>query len=325
MPSEALRSTEIKTSRSISKSANNVVRAKPFLKWAGGKSQLLEQFELFFPRELKNGSIKNYYEPFIGGGAVFFHVVQKYNIKSIYISDLNPELILVYKVIQRDVGHLTEILNSYAKRYLRRSVEERKKYFYSMRSTYNKFRELARNKKYSYDWVARAAQMIFLNKTCYNGLYRVNRQGEFNVPFGNYKNPQIIDEHNLRAVSKLLSYTTIEVNDFTSVKKDSNHDSFVYFDPPYRPISKTSKFTSYSTNEFDDNQQRRLAELFANLSEQGFYLMLSNSDPKNEDPKDNFFEIIYNGFKIDRVRATRMINCHASKRGRINELVITNY
>ena len=205
------------------------------------------------------------------------------------------------------------------------STDDRIEFYYNVRDEYNN-RLNGKNLKHCLKGCASiAAKIIFLNKTCFNGLYRENRKGQFNVPSGRYENPTILNEDNLLAVSKSLEGVNIESTDFAAIKESVDSESFVYFDPPYRPISKTANFTSYSKFEFDENQQLRLADFFIILDKQGAKLMLSNSDPKNVNSEDNFFEETYQGFTIDRVTATRMINCNASKRGSINELVITNY
>ncbi|HED37603.1 MAG TPA: Dam family site-specific DNA-(adenine-N6)-methyltransferase [Ignavibacteria bacterium] len=299
--------------------------AKPFLKWVGGKRQLLEQFEKLYPIELELKRIKNYYEPFVGGGAVFFDVVQNYEIENAYLYDINDELILTYKVIQKDVNKLIEFLYRYNKQYKKLNEEKKKEYYYELRENYNIQRFNIDYNKYSENWAPRAAQSIFLNKTCFNGLFRFNSKGGFNAPMGRYKNPKILDQQNLLNVSKLLEIATIKKADFKEVKNDIQNNSFVYFDPPYRPISKTSSFTSYSKYTFQDDEQLQLASLFYELDQRGHKLMLSNSDPKNTDPEDDFFESIYSTFNITRVDAKRSINSNGSKRNSIKEIVVTNY
>jgi DNA adenine methylase len=301
------------------------VGAKPFLKWAGGKNQLLSVFNELYPKELLKGKIKNYYEPFVGGGAVFFDIAQNYRIDSAFLYDINEELILTYKVIQKEVSSLIEFLHRYSKQYLSLKKEKREKYYYEFRHNFNLQRFNIDYEKYSETWVSRAAQIIFLNKTCYNGLFRFNSKGEFNSPFGLYDNPKILDEKNLLNVSKLLEIAEIKKADFKEVKRDIKKASFVYFDPPYRPLSKTSNFTSYSKYQFKDDEQIQLATLFNELNEMDCFLMLSNSDPKNTDPTDNFFDLIYKGYNIIRVPAKRIINSDAKKRNSINEIIVTNY
>jgi DNA adenine methylase len=304
----------------------SVKPAKPFMKWAGGKSQLIEALVNFFPPELGNGQIKKYVEPFIGGGALFFYVAQNYpSIESFFISDVNEELMLAYKTIQKDVESLISLLATLEKKYHSLDRPKQKEFFYQERVNFNKKLPETDFKNFHENWIERTATIIFLNRTCFNGLFRVNSKGEFNVPFGDYKNPKICDPDNLRAVSELLQRTQIECGDFTTSKEFVDENAFVYFDPPYRPISKTASFTSYSKFDFDEDEQKRLAEYFAVLSKKGAKLMLSNSDPKNENPQDHFFEDLYHEFHIERVDASRMINCDGNKRGKIKELVIMNY
>ena len=283
------------------------MQAKPFMKWAGGKSQLLCQFQKYYPKELKVGKIKKYFEPFIGGGAVFLDISQKFSIESAFLTDINEELILAYKVIQRNPESLIEFLWKYSKQYYTLSEEERKEYFYEVRTNLNLQRFQINYRRYSKNWIPRAAQIIFLNKTCFNGLFRVNKNGEFNVPFGSYKNPKILDEENIMALNKILQIAEIYVGNFEDTEKMIDRNSFVYFDPPYRPISKTSSFTSYSKNCFNDNEQIQLGKYFKKLDrEKNAKLMLSNSDPTNENPDDTFFKDLFNGFNISKVNANRI-------------------
>ena len=302
-----------------------MTKAKPFLKWAGGKVQLLTQFEAYYPPELKAGKIDTYIEPFIGGGAVFLDIVQRYPIKSAFLYDINKELILTYWVIQSVPEKLIERLEDLSRQYYDLAEDERKDHYYEIRTSYNEQRSHINYQKFSDEWIPRAAQMIFLNKTCYNGLFRMNRQGQFNVPFGRYKTPRIADADNIRKVSKILEIVELRVGDFTECQHVVNDTTFLYFDPPYRPISKTSSFTSYSKYIFNDNEQRRLAEFYRTLAQETrAKLMLSNSDPKNYALDDHFFEELY-PYHINRVYAKRIINSDAKKRGQITELLITNY
>ena len=302
------------------------LKVKPFIKWVGGKGQLLNSINNHYPKELKQGKINKYYEPFLGGGAVFFDIIKKYNIKTAYLSDLNEELILVYKVVQRNVYDLIEFLEKYKNQYSKLTKEKQNDLFYSIREIYNTNRLNINHKKYSELWIQRAGQMIFLNKTCFNGLYRLNKKGEFNVPFGKYEKPKFYDKENLINVSKVLQKAIIKVADFSKLNDEVSKNAFVYFDPPYRPISKTSSFTSYTNKMvFDDNYQILLSQTFKELSKRANKLMLSNSDPKNTNPNDNFFEKHYDGFNINRVLAGRAINSKGDKRGKINELLIINF
>lgn len=301
------------------------MKAKPFLKWAGGKGQLLDKFKQFYPKQLKQKKIKTFYEPFLGSGAVFFGIAQNYELTSAYLYDINEELILTYKVIQKDVSKLLDFLYRYEKNYLKLNKKQRQEFFYDQRTNYNLQRFNIDYDKYSEHWFARAAQLIFLNRTCFNGLYRVNSKGEFNSPVGDYDKPTICDEENLLAVHQVLQIAEIKKADFRQVVRDLKDKSFVYFDPPYRPISKIANFKSYSKQDFSDNEQIELSKLFRELDKRGTKLMLSNSDPKNNNPNDNFFEQIYKDFNIFRVSTRRMINSDATKRGTINEIIVTNY
>jgi DNA adenine methylase len=301
-------------------------KAKPFVKWAGGKSQLLEQFERYYPRELENGRIQKYVEPFLGGGAVYFETAEKYTIKDAYLSDLNRDLILAYHVIQRKPEALLDFLEQYQYEYDTTVQEKRKDLFLSVREHFNLQRFEINYNKFSGNWIPRAAQFIFLNKTCFNGLFRLNSRGEFNVPYGKYKNAAIIDEENILAVSAALQNAAVVQAKYTSCYPTITEDTFVYFDPPYRPITKTSSFTTYTGTEFSDTQQLELAAFFQKLDrEKGAKLMLSNSDPANINPADDFFEKAYNGYTIFKLCANRALNCKGAQRGKINELLITNY
>jgi len=303
-----------------------MLNAKPFLKWAGGKKQLLNEFEMRFPNELKTGEIRRYVEPFVGGGAVFFSNSSKNQFKKCYIFDINEELILTYKVVKKDVDDLIKILRTLESGFLKLNMKQRESYYYAVRAKFNENKAKLNFNRYNCNnWIERAAQIIFLNKTCFNGLFRVNSNGEFNVPFGKYKNPTILNEDNLRKASRILKNTQIKIGDFTECEKFINNHTFVYLDPPYRPLNQTSSFTSYSKTNFTEDDQIRLAEFYKTINAKGAKLMLSNSDPKNEKPDDNFLDQLYSDFKIERVPARRAINCNGEKRGAISELIITNY
>ncbi|MCM2466126.1 DNA adenine methylase [Methanoculleus oceani] len=299
--------------------------ARPFLKWAGGKTQLLNEFARRIPKELKNGEISTFIEPFVGGGAVFFHFNSVFSFKECHIFDINEELILAYSVVKRNVEDLIEYLCDLTEEFLSKDDEGRKEYFYSIRDEFNQTKSSINFKNYGKAWIPRAGQLIFLNKTCFNGLFRVNSQGEFNVPFGQHKNPKIVYPDVLRADAQILQNTKIHLGDFAKSSQYINNNSFVYFDPPYRPLSNTASFTQYSKDGFDDVEQQRLAEFFAKCDAKRAKLMLSNSDPKNINSNDNFFDTLYGKFNIQRVPARRMINSDASKRGEINEIIVTNY
>lgn len=291
--------------------------AKPFLKWAGGKGQLLDQFIKLYPNELANGRIDTYIEPFVGGGAVLFYVLQNYNIKKAYINDINKELINCYRCIKTNVKIVIDKLERLEKEYLESS--DRTQYFYNVRDRYN---EIKLNGHEDYE---KCAEFIFLNKTCFNGLYRVNKEGKFNVPHGKYKNPLICDKNNLQNCARLLQKVEISYGDYADILKYADKKTFVYFDPPYRPLIENNSFVGYDKAGFDDDDQRELSDNFKCLDKKGCLLMLSNSDPKNTNPSDNFFDDLYQGFNIDRIYAKRMINCQADKRGNITEIVVTNY
>jgi DNA adenine methylase len=300
-------------------------RARPFLKWAGGKGQLLEQLQSHFPPGLKSGALSRYVEPFVGSGALFFRVFQSYPVQECLIADVNPELILVYQTVKHDVEGLIDKLAAIETHYQALEAAQRHEYYYQIRALFNDQRNNIQYKDYHPGWAQRAAYMIFLNRTGYNGLFRVNSKGEFNVPVGRYANPRILDAQNLRAVSSLLSKASIQYCDFEAVADFVDHMTLAYFDPPYRPLSSTAHFTSYSKTAFDDHQQLRLAAFYRRLDAKGGKLMLSNSDPHNTDPKDDFFEQAYAGFRIERLTAKRNINRDPKKRGPVSELLIMNY
>lgn len=301
-------------------------KGRPFLKWAGGKSQLLPQFLHYYPSGLLDQTITRYIEPFLGGGAVFFDIAQRFPIKDAVLFDINHELILAYRVIQKKPEELISLLREQSQRYYALSEEDRKECFYSIREEYNAQRLRIDYENFSDEWVVRAARIIFLNKTCFNGLFRVNSSGEFNVPFGKYKRPTILDEPNILQVSRLLENAIIRVGSYEKCRRFVNSKSFVYFDPPYRPISSTSSFTSYAKDKFNDADQIKLAKFFSRLhARTDAKLMLSNSDPQNTNPQDLFFEKLYAEFRIHKVFANRMISSNAQGRGKISELLIKNY
>jgi DNA adenine methylase len=286
--------------------------AKPFLKWAGGKSQLLDEIKQRLPQDLTSGEINTYIEPFVGGGAVFFYIAQNYpSMKHFYLFDINQDLINCYNAVKTNVESVIDDLRTLERKYLAKKNSSREDFYYQVRAGFNADRS--------------SAKLIFLNKTCYNGLYRVNGKDKFNVPFGDYKNPTICGENNLRKVSAILQNAEAVCGNFTNSEKYIDKHTFIYFDPPYRPLSDTAGFTSYSKNSFLERDQIKLAEFCKQVHNKGAKFLLSNSDPQNESPDDHFFEQHYKGFTIERVKAARVINCQASGRGQINELLITNY
>lgn len=297
-------------------------KVRPFVKWVGGKSKLIPQMEQYYPKELKEKKIDVYIEPFIGGGAILIDILKKYNIKKIYAFDINKNLINCYNIIKDKVDSLVLELKKLEEEYLKLDDENRKEYYYDIRKKYNSIN--IENEK---EALEKTTYFIFLNKTCFNGLYRENRRGQFNVPIGKYKNPTICDEKNLIELSKLIKNVTFINGDYRESYKYIEENTFIYFDPPYRPINKTSSFTSYSKEDFNDENQKELGEYFRKINDNNsnVKLMLSNSNPKNNNEEDDFFEQIYNGFKINEIKANRMINSNKEKRGKISELLITNY
>jgi len=298
---------------------------RPFLKWAGGKTQLLNEFHKRLPEEIQTGKITRYAEPFIGGGAFFLSLNKKYSFEHCMICDVNEELILTYKVIKKAVQQLIDNLGTLESEYRTKDERYKKLLYYEVRDEFNRRLPQINFQKFSPEWTELAAHIIFLNHTCYNGLFRVNRQGEFNVPFGKYKNPKICNRDNLNSVSALLKKTRIVSGDFTRCRTFVDDTSFVYFDPPYRPLNQTSSFTSYTKNGFSEKDQVRLVQFFREVDQKGAKVMLSNSDPCNQDPDDTFFDDHFSDYTIERVPATRMINSNGARRGKINELIITNY
>lgn len=289
--------------------------AHPFVKWAGGKTQLLPEIRKHYPHR-----IKKYCEPFVGGGAVLFDVLQKCHPEEVLINDVNAELINVYSHVKSNVRMLSNELICLQNQYLLKSQEERKLFFIEKRNSFNSL-DINDGKR---EKLEKAALFIFLNKTCFNGLYRVNKKGEFNVPFNNAKNPLICDEENLKACSELLKNVKIITGDYSRVKNFIDSETFVYLDPPYRPLTQTSAFTSYSENQFSDKEQIELGKFITEISNKGAKVLASNSDPKNTNKEDDFFDNLYSNFEIERISASRMINSNAKKRGAISELLISN-
>ena len=271
-------------------------RTTPFLKWAGGKIRLLPKYDTVFPR-----GFTNYFEPFVGSAAVYFHLYNQGQINIARLSDQNGELINCYRGIRDKVEEVIPILESH-------KVLHCKEYYYSMRAEDPK--ELSPE--------ARAARTIYLNKTCFNGLYRVNRSGLFNVPMGRYTNPSIVNPDQLRSASRALKEAHLEVEDFSALTSHVGAGDLVYLDPPYFPLTATANFTSYTAGSFDEAEQRRLAEVIGAISRQGAWVMLSNSDTP-------LIRSLYSHLEIHTVKAGRAINSNAAKRGDISELVITNY
>lgn len=295
------------------------VKAKPFLKWAGGKGQLIDTLREYYPKDL-GSTINKYCEPMVGAGAVLFDVINNYTVDEILINDSNAELMNVYLIVRDNVSELIQLLQQFEKEHLRCDDAGRKEYYYSQRELYN---SVITNKKANA--TLKAALFIYLNKTCFNGLYRVNKKGLFNVPMGSYKNPTICDTENLILVSDKLKNVKISRGDYRQTEDFIDENTFVYFDPPYRPLSKTSEFTSYTEAEFNDDEQIKLAGFIKELDKKGAHIIASNSDPKNVDENDDFFDELYKQFSINRVSAKRSINRNSKDRGKIKELLICNY
>lgn len=285
---------------------------KPFVKWAGGKRGLIDTFEDrgFFPKKFND-----YFEPMLGGGAVFFHIAQNYKTDRCVLADINPDLIDAYSTIKDDVETLIDELNSIKTRY--DDTSDQDEFFYDRRDEFNRLKLGEKDSK-----VRKSALFIFLNKTCFNGLYRVNKKGEFNVPFGRYRNPSIYSGSNLRNMSELLKKDELRLADFEEAIKDAGKGDFVYFDPPYAPISGTADFTSYSKEDFGLEEQKRLARVLSELADRGCYVMESNSS-SSLITDDIYAE--YENLKIHYVEAPRHISCKADGRKPVKEVVITNY
>lgn len=270
------------------------VAARPFIKWAGGKSRLIEQYQPFLPTDFQR-----YYEPFLGGGALFFHLAPELRAKGkrAYLSDLNPELVNVYQCVRNQVTELIHLLAIHQQ-------QHSEAYYYRIRAAIET------------EAIARAARFIYLNKTCYNGLYRENSKGQFNVPVGRYKNPKICVPDLLKAASAALQIADISERSFTHIAKQTlDSQDFVYFDPPYHPLSETSKFTAYSRDRFTTEQQTALRNTIRQLATRGVQVLASNSDCP-------FIRELYAGFKVQTITAARSINSKASKRGKITEVLI---
>lgn len=302
------------------------INGKPFLKWAGGKAKLIPELEARYPKELLEGQITTYIEPFIGGGAVYFDIMSKFNFETAIINDINSELILTYRVIKEHVDKLIEKLSSYQEEYNNlETIEEKEEYFYDIRKSFNDGKGNVNYDLLDDKAIEHATYMIFLNKSCFNGLYRENKKGGFNVPFGKKDKINTYDEDNLRNVSKMLRNTIILNGDFQEIDKYVNDKTFVYMDPPYRPLKGKGSFKDYSKEEFNDDSQIRLANLYKRISNLGAKVIESNSDPKNSDEDDVFFDELYKEFQIDRIMAARNINSKGTGRGKVSEILIKNY
>ena len=292
--------------------------AKPFIKWVGGKGQLIEQLEAKLPADFDNWDNATYIEPFIGGGAMLFYMLQQHpNIKRAVINDINPDLITCYRTVRDNVELLIPALRDMQAEYHALSdMEAKREMFMAVRQSYN---------EKNLDPIENTVKFFFLNRTCFNGLYRVNKRGLYNVPWGKYIQPQICDEYTLRTDSELLKRVEILEGDFEDTLSYAQGNTLFYFDPPYRPLSDTSSFNDYTKDAFNDDSQVRLKEFCDHVNVDGHCFMLSNSDCKGKNEADNFFEVLYANYYIDRVMASRNVNANGAKRGKISELLIRNY
>jgi DNA adenine methylase len=289
--------------------------AKPFVKWAGGKTRILDEIRARYPAGL-GGRVNKYAEPFVGGGAVLLDVLNRFDLDAVYISDVNRELVMTYKTVRDRVEALVGLLRDLEREYLSAAPCVRKEMYYAKRDEFNLLKGLG-------DEPARiAALFIFLNRTCYNGLYRVNAKGGYNVPQGRYKKPCICDEGNLRAVSRKLKNIEIVCGDYSLARGFIDARTFAYFDPPYRPLTATARFTAYARNGFGDKEQVELAGFIDEMSARGAWVVASNSDPTNADAQDTFFDRLYAKHTIFRIEAGRAINSVGEGRGRVRELLI---
>ncbi len=295
-----------------------MAKAKPFIKWVGGKGQLIEQLEALLPADFAKRADITYIEPFVGGGAMLFYMLQKYpNIKSAVINDINPDLTLCYQIVRDNPTELTKSLNTIQSEYYAlKTEEERKDFFLKQRKLYN---------TKTLNPIDNTTLFFFLNRTCFNGLYRVNKAGKFNVPFGKYSTPTICDADTIYADSELLQKVEIMTGDFEQTYTKIKGDTFFYFDPPYRPLSNTSSFNDYAKENFNDDAQIRLKLFCDKLNQKGISFMLSNSDCLGKDGKDRFFDDLFTDYRINRVWASRNVNAIASKRGKLTEIVVGNY
>ena len=295
-----------------------MAKAKPFIKWVGGKSQLIDQLDMQLPADFGNWENVTYIEPFVGGGAMLFYMLQRYpNIEHAVINDINPDLVTCYRTVRDNPKQLIESLADIEMAYLALETEERRKdFFMAVRERYN---------EKNLDPIENTTKFFFLNRTCFNGLYRVNKKGLFNVPFGKYSNPTICDPETILKDSELLQRVEILNGDFEATFEHAQGNSLFYFDPPYRPLSDTSSFNDYAKESFNDDAQIRLKVYCDRINEAGFHFMLSNSDCKGKNENDNFFDFLYGAYQIERVWASRSINSNPAKRGKLTEILVHNY
>ncbi len=289
------------------------MKAKPFIKWVGGKGQLIEQLEAMLPADFDNWENVTYIEPFVGGGAMLFYMLQTHpNIKSAIINDINEDLTTCYMMVKQSPDALVESLKQIQKEYYSLQNEDaRKQFFLLMRDEFNT-KQL--------NSIDNTTLFFFLNRTCFNGLYRVNKAGLFNVPFGRYETPTICDPNTIYADSELLQNVEILTGDYQQTLAYANDNTLFYFDPPYRPLNNTSSFNDYAKEAFNDFAQRRLKEFCDRVEASGYKFMLSNSDCS-----DMFFDDLYAQYIIERVWASRSVNANPQKRGKLTEILVHNY
>ena len=295
-----------------------MVNVKPFIKWVGGKSQLIEQLDAQLPADFDSLENVTYIEPFVGGGAMLFYMLQHYpNINHAIINDINPDLTTCYRTVRDNPKELIASLQDIENTYFSLNTEEaRKEFFIVVRNRYN---------EKNLDPIENTTKFFFLNKTCFNGLYRVNKKGLFNVPFGRYSNPTICNPETILKDSELLQRVEILNGDFEETFKYAQGNTLFYFDPPYRPLSDTSSFNNYAKEAFNDDAQIRLKKYCDRINDAGFKFMLSNSDGKSVNGEDNFFDVLYAAYQIERVLASRSINSNPNKRGELTEILVRNY
>ncbi len=292
--------------------------AKPFIKWVGGKSQLISQLDDLLPLNFRQWDDVTYIEPFIGGGAMLFHLLSNYpNIRKAVINDINTDLTTCYEIVRDRPHELITHLRSLQQEYDSLSNEKlRKELYYRIREQFN---------TKSLSKLDNTVLFFFLNRTCFNGLYRVNKKGGFNVPFGKYESPSFFNEEVIYADSELLKNVEIMNGDFEETFKKIKGKTLFYFDPPYRPLSNTSSFNNYSKEDFNDSAQIRLKQFCDRIHRAGAYFMLSNSDGRGKDVCDSFFDELYAAYSIERVWASRCINANATKRGKLTEILVRSY
>lgn len=277
------------------------IQARPFVKWAGGKARLIDQILYYFP-----SSFNSYYEPFLGGGSLYFSISPQKG----RLNDLNSTLIFVYRTIRDDCAHIVkDLLDLQSDYYALESLDEKATYYYERRSEFNSTHAQT---------VRKASLFIFLNKTGFNGMYRENSKGEYNIPFGKHARPMICDVENLNRVSDVLKEIDITNGHYFEAISDAKAGDFVYLDPPYVPLNPTSSFTEYQAGGFTEDDQIQLRDAFVELTQRGCFVMMSNSTSP-------IVEELYKDFYFNTISAARVINAQGMKRGKINEYIITNY